>query len=106
MARASIFTDEQIAVMNKHHIPRNVARLRVKKLKWPVDKAITKAVAKKREKTTKKDEDKTMPPIPNPEEAYRRFVESRKDKSHLEKYPQSVKASDYYKYLESKVSWS
>ncbi|MBA8777715.1 hypothetical protein HR081_12660 [Staphylococcus schleiferi subsp. coagulans] len=35
--------------------------------------------------------------------AYRKFKDSRKDKSHLVKYPQSVKASDYYKYLESKV---
>ncbi|EGQ4129190.1 hypothetical protein P3K40_09405 [Staphylococcus pseudintermedius] len=38
--------------------------------------------------------------------AYREYKNSRKDKTHLVKYPQSVKASDYYKYLESKVMWS
>ncbi|MDR5603932.1 hypothetical protein RCO12_10855 [Staphylococcus coagulans] len=37
--------------------------------------------------------------------AYRKYKNSRKDKSHLSNYPQSVKASDYYKYLESKVLW-
>ncbi|MCC8294790.1 hypothetical protein [Staphylococcus pseudintermedius] len=38
--------------------------------------------------------------------AYRKYKNSRKDKSHLSIYPQSVKTSDYYKYLESKVKWS
>ncbi|EGQ4177181.1 hypothetical protein ACEUW8_09090 [Staphylococcus pseudintermedius] len=38
--------------------------------------------------------------------AYREYKNSRKDKTHLEKYPQSVKASDYFKFLESKVTWS
>ncbi|HCT0424365.1 hypothetical protein WCQ58_04310 [Staphylococcus pseudintermedius] len=38
--------------------------------------------------------------------AYREYKNSRKDKSHLVKYPQSVEPSDYYKYLESKVKWS
>ncbi len=38
--------------------------------------------------------------------AYREYKNSRKDKTHLVKYPQSVKASDYFKFLESKVSWS
>ncbi|ELI4038155.1 hypothetical protein Q7217_001801 [Staphylococcus pseudintermedius] len=38
--------------------------------------------------------------------AYREYKNSRKDKSHLVKYPQSVKPSDYFKFLESKVSWS
>lgn len=37
--------------------------------------------------------------------AYRTYKNSRKDKSHLSKYPQSVEPSDYYKYLESKVLW-
>ncbi|HEC2226223.1 TPA: hypothetical protein R1966_001419 [Staphylococcus delphini] len=40
------------------------------------------------------------------ERAYREYKNSRKDKSHLEKYPQSVKASDFYLYLKSKVTWS
>ncbi|MCE5580697.1 hypothetical protein JL894_12990 [Staphylococcus pseudintermedius] len=38
--------------------------------------------------------------------AYREYKNSRKDKSHLVKYPQSVEPSDYFKYLESKVAWS
>ncbi|MDU9326072.1 hypothetical protein [Staphylococcus pseudintermedius] len=38
--------------------------------------------------------------------AYREYKNSRKDKSHLVKYPQSVKPSDYFKFLESKVLWS
>ncbi len=38
--------------------------------------------------------------------AYKKYKNSRKDKSHLVKYPQSVKPSDYFKFLESKVSWS
>ncbi|MBA8761736.1 hypothetical protein [Staphylococcus coagulans] len=38
--------------------------------------------------------------------AYREYKNSRKDKSHLIKYPQSVKASDFYKYLQSKVLWN
>ncbi|EKC6413309.1 hypothetical protein OP505_002540, partial [Staphylococcus pseudintermedius] len=44
--------------------------------------------------------------ITTPEEAYQRFLESRVDKSHLTKYPQSVNPSDYFKFLESKVLWS
>ncbi|EGQ1685702.1 hypothetical protein [Staphylococcus pseudintermedius] len=38
--------------------------------------------------------------------AYREYKNSRKDKTHLEKYPQSVNPSDYFKFLESKVTWS
>ncbi|HDT8481950.1 TPA: hypothetical protein REB19_002370 [Staphylococcus pseudintermedius] len=38
--------------------------------------------------------------------AYREYKNSRKDKTHLVKYPQSVKASDYFKFLESKVKWT
>ncbi|EJD8474554.1 hypothetical protein [Staphylococcus pseudintermedius] len=38
--------------------------------------------------------------------AYREYKNSRKDKTHLEKYPQSVEPSDYFKFLESKVLWS
>ncbi|MEJ7540375.1 hypothetical protein [Staphylococcus intermedius] len=37
--------------------------------------------------------------------AYRKYKNSRVDKSHLEKYPQYVKPSDYYNYLLSKVTW-
>lgn len=37
--------------------------------------------------------------------AYRRFKNSRKDKSHLVKYSQSVEPSDFYKYLKSQVLW-
>ncbi|PCF79271.1 hypothetical protein [Staphylococcus delphini] len=38
--------------------------------------------------------------------AYRKYKNSRKDKSHLTKYAQYVKPSDYYNYLLSKVKWS
>ncbi|EIE3619024.1 hypothetical protein LDD98_002443 [Staphylococcus pseudintermedius] len=38
--------------------------------------------------------------------AYREYKNSRKDKTHLTKYPQSVNPSDYFKFLESKVTWS
>ncbi|MBA8778654.1 hypothetical protein HR080_04690 [Staphylococcus schleiferi subsp. coagulans] len=38
--------------------------------------------------------------------AYRKYKNSRKDKSHLTKYPQSVEPSDFYKYLKSQVTWS
>ncbi|HHU6749860.1 TPA: hypothetical protein ACUI23_000533 [Staphylococcus pseudintermedius] len=105
MARPSIFTDEQIAVMNKHNVPHHVAYLRVKKLKWPIDKALTKAV-KKRKIMPKKDKVFWVPPMPDPKQAYQRFLESRKDKSHLVKYPQSVEPSDFYLYLKSKALWS
>ncbi|EJD5757506.1 hypothetical protein Q6869_002583 [Staphylococcus pseudintermedius] len=37
--------------------------------------------------------------------AYREYKNSRKDKSHLVKYPQSVEPSEFYKYLKSKVLW-
>ncbi|UXS21202.1 hypothetical protein [Staphylococcus delphini] len=37
--------------------------------------------------------------------AYREYKNSRVDKSHLTKYPQSVKSSDFYLYLKSKVTW-
>ncbi len=37
--------------------------------------------------------------------AYRAYKNSRKDKSHLVKYPQSVEPSDFYKYLKSQVLW-
>ncbi|PCF72820.1 hypothetical protein [Staphylococcus delphini] len=38
--------------------------------------------------------------------AYRRYRIERVDRSHLVKYPQYVKPSDYYNYLLSKVTWS
>lgn len=37
--------------------------------------------------------------------AYRKYKNSRKDKSHLDKYPQFVKPSRFYNYLLSKVMW-
>ncbi|MDK3853584.1 hypothetical protein O0E47_11735 [Staphylococcus pseudintermedius] len=37
--------------------------------------------------------------------AYREYKNSRKDKSHLVKYPQSVEPSDFYKYLKRQVLW-
>lgn len=38
--------------------------------------------------------------------AYRDYKNSRKDKSHLVKYPQSVEPSDFYKYLKRQVLWT
>ncbi|EMC0287951.1 hypothetical protein U9W38_000895 [Staphylococcus pseudintermedius] len=38
--------------------------------------------------------------------AYREYKNSRKDKSHLVEYPQSVEPSDFYKYLKRQVLWS
>ncbi|HEC2148453.1 TPA: hypothetical protein R1951_002485 [Staphylococcus delphini] len=38
-------------------------------------------------------------------QAYKKYKATRVDKSHLEKYPQSVEPSDYYNYLLSKVTW-
>ncbi|MDK3667917.1 hypothetical protein O0A02_00405 [Staphylococcus pseudintermedius] len=108
MAKNRTFTDEEVEIMEQNGISRLCALNRVKRLGWSREKAITVPPIKKRLKIVE-DEEKAILKLESTidtKEAYQRFLESRKDKSHLEKYPQSVKASDFYLYLKSKVSWS
>ncbi|EIA5735455.1 hypothetical protein K7N30_000819 [Staphylococcus pseudintermedius] len=102
------FSVEEIKVMELNGITRGCALNRIKRLGWSREQAITKPPIKKRLKIVE-DEEKAilkLESIIDPKEAYQRFLESRKDKTHLEKYPQSVDPSDYFKFLESKVTWS
>ncbi|ELH0989220.1 hypothetical protein Q9917_001855 [Staphylococcus pseudintermedius] len=108
MAKNRTFTDEEVEIMEQNGISRLCALNRVKRLGWSREKAITEPPKKKRLKIVE-DEEKAilkLESIIDPKEAYKRFMDSRKDKSHLTKYPQSVEPSDYYNYLLSKVSWS
>ncbi|EKO8622925.1 hypothetical protein P1M60_002003 [Staphylococcus pseudintermedius] len=108
MAKNRTFTDEEVEIMEQNGISRLCALNRVKRLGWSREKAITEPPKKKRLKIVE-DEKRAilkLESITTPEDAYQRFLESRKDKSHLEKYPQSVEPSDYYNYLLSKVTWS
>ncbi|EGQ4390808.1 hypothetical protein KEI94_002388 [Staphylococcus pseudintermedius] len=102
------FSAEEIEVMESNGITRGCALNRIKRLGWSREQAISKPPIKKRLKIVE-DEEKAilkLESITTPEDAYQRFLESRVDKSHLEKYPQSVNPSDYYNYLKSKVTWS
>ncbi|QDX63450.1 hypothetical protein DRC71_12745 [Staphylococcus pseudintermedius] len=102
------FSSEEVEVMESNGITRGCALNRIKRLGWSREQAITKPPIKKRLKIVE-DEEKAilkLESIIDPKEAYQRFLESRKDKTHLVKYPQSVKPSDYFKFLESKVLWS
>ncbi|EGQ2894831.1 hypothetical protein KXP48_001016 [Staphylococcus pseudintermedius] len=102
------FSVEEIKVMELNGITRGCALNRIKRSGWSREQAITKPPIKKRLKIVE-DEEKAilkLESIIDPKEAYQRFLESRKDKTHLEKYPQSVEPSDYFKFLESKVTWS
>ncbi|EPO5843145.1 hypothetical protein ACUCE6_001157 [Staphylococcus pseudintermedius] len=102
------FSAEEIEVMELNGITRGCALNRIKRLGWSREQAITKPPIKKCLKIVE-DEEKAilkLESITTPEDAYQRFLESRVDKSHLEKYPQSVEPSDYFKFLESKVTWS
>ncbi|EHT1768858.1 hypothetical protein KXD24_002035 [Staphylococcus pseudintermedius] len=102
------FSAEEIEVMELNGITKGCAWNRIKRLGWSRERAITKPPIKKRLKIVE-DEEKAilkLESITTPEDAYQRFLESRVDKSHLEKYPQSVNPSDYYNYLKSKVTWS
>ncbi|MDQ7201219.1 hypothetical protein RCF40_11655 [Staphylococcus pseudintermedius] len=102
------FSVEEIKVMELNGITRGCALNRIKRLGWSREQAITKPPIKKRLKIVE-DEEKAilkLESIIDPKEAYQRFLESRKDKTHLTKYPQSVNPSDYFKFLESKVLWS
>ncbi|MCE5593423.1 hypothetical protein JL941_03345 [Staphylococcus pseudintermedius] len=102
------FSAEEIEVMELNGITRGCALNRIKRLGWSREQAITKPPIKKRLKIVEdeKREILKLESIIDPKEAYQRFLESRKDKTHLVKYPQSVKPSDYYLYLKSKVKWS
>ncbi|EGQ0302311.1 hypothetical protein HLE54_000074 [Staphylococcus pseudintermedius] len=94
--------------MERNGVTKGCAWNRIKRLGWSRERAITKPPIKKRLKIVE-DEEKAilkLESITTPEDAYQRFLESRVDKSHLEKYPQSVNPSDYYNYLKSKVTWS
>lgn len=99
--KLEIFTKEQEEKMKQNGIPRAIARSRVRRMGWTPERAVTTPIQEKRVSYT----DFPKPPTP-PKVAYMRFMDSRKDKSHLTKYPQYVKPSDYYNYLLSKVTWS
>ncbi|ENI5451572.1 hypothetical protein ABZG92_001427 [Staphylococcus pseudintermedius] len=102
------FSSEEVEVMESNGITRGCALNRIKRLGWSREQAITKPPIKKRLKIVEdeKREILKLESITTSEEAYQRFLESRVDKSHLTKYPQSVNPSDYFKFLESKVLWS
>ncbi|ANQ82710.1 hypothetical protein Q9Z25_001748 [Staphylococcus pseudintermedius] len=99
--KLEIFTKEQEEKMKQNGIPRAIARSRVRRMGWTPERAVTTPIQEKRVSYT----DFPKPPTP-PKVAYMRFMDSRKDKSHLTKYPQYVKPSDYYNYLLSKVKWT
>ncbi|HGE9020636.1 TPA: hypothetical protein ACGBX4_002443 [Staphylococcus pseudintermedius] len=102
------FSAEEIEVMESNGITRGCALNRIKRLGWSREQAISKPPIKKRLKIVEdeKREILKLESITTPEEAYQRFLESRVDKSHLTKYPQSVNPSDFYKYLKRQVLWS
>ncbi|UXS20884.1 hypothetical protein [Staphylococcus delphini] len=108
MAKNRTFTDEEVEIMEQNGINRICALNRVKRLGWSREKAITVPPKKKRLKIVE-DEEKAILKLESTidtKEAYKRFMDSRVDKSHLTKYPQSVEPSDYYKFLESVSTWS
>ncbi|EGQ1730231.1 hypothetical protein O0A40_03815 [Staphylococcus pseudintermedius] len=102
------FSAEEIEVMELNGITRGCALNRIKRLGWSREQAISKPPIKKRLKIVEdeKREILKLESIIDSKEAYQRFLESRKDKSHLVKYPQSVEPSDFYKYLKRQVLWS
>lgn len=99
--KLEIFTKEQEEKMKQNGIPRAIARSRVRRIGWTPERAVTTPIQEKSVSYT----DFPKPPT-HPKVAYMRFMNGRKDKSHLEKYPQSVEPSDYYKFLESVSTWS
>ncbi|MDE9798911.1 hypothetical protein [Staphylococcus delphini] len=108
MTETKAFSSEETKIMERNGVTKGCAWNRIKRLGWSREKAITVPPIKKRLKIVE-DEKRAilkLESITTPEDAYQRFLESRKDKSHLEKYPQSVNPSDYYNYLKSKVTWS
>ncbi|ANS89898.1 hypothetical protein [Staphylococcus pseudintermedius] len=108
MTETKAFSSEETKIMERNGVTKGCAWNRIKRLGWSRERAITKPPIKKRLKIVE-DEEKAilkLESITTPEDAYQRFLESRVDKSHLEKYPQSVNPSDYYNYLKSKVTWS
>ncbi|MDA3098568.1 hypothetical protein NVR12_00310 [Staphylococcus pseudintermedius] len=108
MTETKAFSSEETKITERNGVTKGCAWNRIKRLGWSRERAITKPPIKKRLKIVE-DEEKAilkLESITTPEDAYQRFLESRVDKSHLEKYPQSVNPSDYYNYLKSKVTWS
>ncbi|HAR6130726.1 TPA: hypothetical protein I1680_000876 [Staphylococcus pseudintermedius] len=108
MTETKAFSSEETKIMERNGVTKGCAWNRIKRLGWSRERAITKPPIKKCLKIVE-DEEKAilkLESITTPEDAYQRFLESRVDKSHLEKYPQSVNPSDYYNYLKSKVTWS
>ncbi|EMC0220262.1 hypothetical protein [Staphylococcus pseudintermedius] len=108
MTETKAFSSEETKIMERNGVTKGCAWNRIKRLGWSRERAITKPPIKKRLKIVE-DEEKAilkLESITTPEDTYQRFLESRVDKSHLEKYPQSVNPSDYYNYLKSKVTWS
>ncbi|EHD0780787.1 hypothetical protein JSO97_000356 [Staphylococcus pseudintermedius] len=99
MAEKFILTEEQRKIMNENGLDRINVWNRVKKLGWSIEKAITVPVRKA-------NNEEGIKVIVDFENAYQNFLESKKDKSHLIKYPQYVKPSKYYDYLLSKVKWA
>ncbi|PWZ88282.1 hypothetical protein [Staphylococcus pseudintermedius] len=108
MTETKAFSSEEAEIMERNGVTKGCAWNRIKRLGWSREKAITVPPIKKRLKIVEdeKREILKLESIIDPKEAYQRFLESRKDKTHLVKYPQSVKASDYYKYLKSQALWS
>ncbi|MBM0288589.1 hypothetical protein [Staphylococcus pseudintermedius] len=108
MTETKAFSSEETKIMERNGVTKGCAWNRIKRLGWSREQAISKPPIKKRLKIVEdeKREILKLESIIDPKEAYQRFLESRKDKAHLEKYPQSIEPSDYFKFLESKVSWS
>ncbi|WP_019166698.1 hypothetical protein [Staphylococcus delphini] len=108
MGKKTFFTDEEKEIMKQNGIALKTAWRRINELGWSREKAITELPKKSRTKAVEFEEREIakLKPIPDSKEAYQRFLDSRVDKSHLTKYPQSVEHSDYYKFLESVSTWS
>ncbi|EOG8960933.1 hypothetical protein ACLKNK_002683 [Staphylococcus pseudintermedius] len=107
MTETKAFSSEETKIMERNGVTKGCAWNRIKRLGWSREKAITVPPIKKRLKIVE-DEEKAILKLESTidtKEAYQRFLESRKDKSYLEKYPQSVEPSEFYKYLKSKVLW-
>ena len=108
MTETKAFSSEETKIMERNGVTKGCAWNRIKRLGWSRERAITEPPKKKRLKIVE-DEKRAilkLESIIDPKEAYKRFMDSRKDKSHLTKYPQYGKPSDYYNYLLSKVTWS
>ncbi|HEC2198567.1 TPA: hypothetical protein R1938_002459, partial [Staphylococcus delphini] len=89
MTETKAFSSEEAEIMERNGVTKGCAWNRIKRLGWSRKQAITKPPIKKRLKIVE-DEKRAilkLESITTTEDAYQRFLESRKDKSHLEKYP-------------------